>query len=44
MPEEPMTKDEQKAYEAYLDRISEHGKPVKLTEKEIEELRKEGRI
>lgn len=44
MPEEPMTKEEQEAYEAYQDRVSESGRPRKLTEEEIEELRKEERI
>ena len=32
------------AYEAYIDRISLPTKPVKLTNEEIEQLKKDGRI
>ena len=39
-----MTKNEKEAYEAYKDRLSMPPCPVKLTEEEIEQLKKEGRI
>ena len=39
-----MSQREKEAYEAYLDRISEPSKPRKLTQEEIEQLKKEGRI
>jgi len=38
------TDKEKEAYEAYKDRISMPACPVKLTPKEIEELKKQGRI
>lgn len=39
-----MTKKEREAYNDYLDRVSAPSKPRKLTPKEIEKLKKEGRI
>lgn len=39
-----MSKKEIEAYEAYKDRLSMPSKPRKLTQKEIEELKKQGRI
>lgn len=39
-----MTEIEKEAYEAYEDRLSMPPCPVKLTEEEIEQLKKEGRI
>lgn len=39
-----MNLEEKKAYKDYKDRLALRGKPRKLTEKEIQKLKKEGRI
>ena len=39
-----MEQEEKKAMRDFQDRVAMSGKPRKLTEKEIEQLRKEGRI
>lgn len=39
-----MNDKEKEAYEAYKDRLSMPSKPRKLTDEEIEELKKQGRI
>ena len=39
-----MTKKEKAAYQDYKDRLSMPSKPRKLTEEEIEQLKKEGRL
>lgn len=36
--------EEKKAYQDYLDRISEPSNPKKLTKEEIEQLKKDGRL
>ena len=39
-----MNSEEKKAYKDYKDRLALRGTPRKLTEKEIQKLKKEGRI
>lgn len=39
-----MEQEEKKAMRDFQDRVSMPGKPRKLTEEEIEQLKKEGRI
>ncbi len=39
-----MTREEKRAYRAYQDRLSMPSKPRKLTKKEIDELKQQGRI
>jgi hypothetical protein len=39
-----VTKKEKEAYEAYMDRLSMEPCTEKLTEEEIEDLKKQGRI
>ena len=39
-----MNNNGKEIYEVYKDRLSNPAKPIKLTEKEIEELKKRGRI